>query len=102
MWLLLPGPTSEQLPKVVIVRSLEKVQSSHISEVGCQLLRIALAQHLNGRGSLGVAYFLVSLLQCVGLETLPWQVSSQEIHEHVPQGLEIIPPALLLAQMSID
>ena len=57
--------TSEQLPKVVIVGRLEEVEPPHVAEVGGQLLRVALAQHLDGGGALGVADFLVSLLESV-------------------------------------
>ena len=55
--------TSEQLPKVVIVRGLEEVESPDIPEVGRQLLRVTLAQNLDGGGALCVTDFLVSLLQ---------------------------------------
>merc|ERR1712083_735979 len=33
----------------------------------------------------------------VGFETLPREVTPEEIHEHVPKGLEVISPGLLLA-----
>ena len=38
----------------------------------------------------------------VGFESLPREVAPQEIHEHVAQGLEVIPPGLFLAQVSVD
>ncbi len=43
--------------------------------------------NLDGRGALGVAYLLVTLLEGVRLEALPGQVAPQEVHEHVSQGL---------------
>ena len=55
--------TSEQLPKIVIIRGLEEVQSPDIPKVGCQLLRVTLAKNLNGSGALRVTDFLVSLLE---------------------------------------
>ena len=57
--------TSEQLPEIVVVGGLEEVQPPDVAEVGGQLLRVALAQHLDGGGALGVADFLVSLLESV-------------------------------------
>jgi len=42
------------------------------------------------------------LLLSGSLEPLPWQTASQEIHEHVPESLEVISPALLNTEVGID
>ena len=55
--------TSEQLPKVVIVRGLEEIESPNIAQVGRQLLRVTLAKNLDGSSALCVTDFLVSLLK---------------------------------------
>jgi hypothetical protein len=34
--------------------------------------------------------------------TLPWKAPPQEVHEHIAQGLHIIPPALLNTQMGVN
>ena len=95
------GLTSEQLSQIVVVRGLEEVQTSDVSQIGGKFLWVTLAQNLDGSGSLGVANFLVSFLQCIRLESLPGKISTQEIHEHVTQSLQVITPALLFPQVSI-
>lgn len=55
---------------------------------------MTLAQDLDGRGTLGVADLLVALLECVRLEALPGQRATQEVHEHVPQRLQVVSPTL--------
>lgn len=55
---------------------------------------MTLAQDLDGRGTLGVADLLVALLECVRLEALPGQRAAQEVHEHVPQRLQVVSPTL--------
>ena len=93
--------TSEQLPQIVVVRGLEEVQTSDVSQIGGKFLWVALAQNLDGSGSLGVANFLVSFLQSIRLESLPGKISAQEIHEHVTQSLQVVTSALLFPQVSI-
>ena len=53
------------------------------------------AECVDGSGSLGVPNLLIALLECVCLEALPGEGASQEVEEHVAQGLQVIPPALL-------
>ena len=53
-------------------------------------------------GTEGIFFSVLPLLKRVGLESLPWQVSPKEVHEHVAEGLEVVPPRLLLTQMGID
>ena len=55
----------------------------------------AFAQLLSGGAHLPVHDTLVLLLLRVGLETLPWQASADEIHQHVPERLEVVATALL-------
>lgn len=91
----------EDSPQVVIVGRLEKVQPPHVSQVVRKLLRVTVAQHLDRRRPLRVTYLLVALLQCLGLQTLPWQRAAQEVHEHVPQRLQIIATRLLPPEMRV-
>ena len=53
-----------------------------------------LTENFNGSGALRVPYLLISLLQCVCFQALPWQTASQEVHEHVPQCFQVISPTL--------
>ena len=59
------------------------------------LTGVVLAEHLHRGGSLGVADLLVALLQGLRLQTLPGEAAAQEVHEHVAQSLQVVPPALL-------
>ena len=56
---------------------------------------ISFAEDFDGRGALGLADFLVALLERVRLEALPRQTAAQKVHEHVAQRLQIVPPTLL-------
>ena len=96
-----PNITSEQLPQIVVVRGLEEVESSHVSEIGGKFFWVTLAQDLDRSGPLGVSDLLVSLLQSIRLESLPGEVPAQEVHEHVTQSLQVITSALLFTQVSI-
>ena len=93
--------TSEQLPQIVVVRGLEEVQSSDVSEIGGKFFWVTLAQDLDRSGSFGVSDLLVSFLQSVRLQSLPREVPAQEVHEHVAQSLQVITSALLFTQVSI-
>ena len=54
-------------------------QSPDVSQVGGELLWVALAQHLDRRGALRVADLLVALLQRVRLQALPRQRTCNKI-----------------------
>ena len=56
---------------------------------------VAFAENLDGRGALCVADPLVALLECLSLQTLPGETTAQEVHEHVAQRLQVVPPTLL-------
>lgn len=96
------SPSLKELPEhaaqLLIVGSLEEVEAAHVAQVGCQLLGVALAQRLDGRGTFGVADLLVALLQGLRLQSLPGQRAAQEVHEHVTQGFQVVTPGLLCKQ----
>jgi len=48
----------------------------------------------NGSVSFGLANLLVSFFQSVSLETLPRQIATQEVQEHVTKCLHVITPTL--------
>jgi hypothetical protein len=60
------------------------------------------AQFLDRRSTLGVAYFLIALFQGVCPETLPREAAAQEVHEHVPDGFQVVSSALLATEVSVD
>lgn len=62
----------------------------------------AVAQIFDGGRLLLLADLFVLLLVRRRLETLPWETSSQEIHEDVTQRLQVVSPRLLSAQVRVD
>lgn len=58
--------------------------------------------HLDGGGHLLLADLLVLLLFGSSLKALPRQGAPQEVHDHVAQRLNVVPPALLDAQVRVD
>ena len=55
--------------------------------VGWMLTGLVGTEGLYGGGSLGVPNLLIALLECVSLEALPGEGTSQEVEQHVTQGL---------------
>lgn len=92
----------EHAAVLLVVGLVEEVERAHVLEVLGELVRVALAEHLDGRVALRVAYLLVALLERVGLEALPRQRAAQEVHEHVPERLQVVAPTLLLTQVRVD
>lgn len=66
-----------------------------ILQQGCEgLTRIALAQHFNGSGHLLLTDPLILLPLGGGLQPLPGERAQVEVHQHVPQRLQVIPSRL--------
>mmetsp|Transcript_51496 Transcript_51496/g.137429 ORF Transcript_51496/g.137429 Transcript_51496/m.137429 type:complete len:249 (-) Transcript_51496:48-794(-) len=61
-----------------------------------------LAQNLHWCGHFFLHDLLVLLFLRICLQTLPGETSSVEVHQHVPNSLQIIPPTLLDTQMRVD
>ena len=62
----------------------------------------AFAQLLDRCRLLLLADLLVLLLICRGLEALPREGATEEVHENVGKGLEVVPTGLLNTQVSVD
>ena len=60
------------------------------------------AEFLNRCSTFRVAYFLVAFLQRVRSQSLPRKAATKEVHEHMPDGFQIVPAALLTTQVSVD
>jgi len=61
-----------------------------------------LAQDLHWGGHLLLTDLLVLLLLGGGLQSLPGEGASVEVHEDVAQGLHVVSPALFDSQMGVD
>jgi hypothetical protein len=73
-----------------------------VREVVPELGRESAAQLVGVRGLLALQDALVLLLLGGGLQALPGQAAAQEVHQHEAQGLDVVAPALLDAQMRVD
>jgi len=62
----------------------------------------ALGELLDRRRLLLLADLLVLLLVGGRLEALPREAAAQEVHEDVPERLEVVSPALLAAEVRVD
>ena len=56
------------------------------------------AEFFYGGGHFLLADALIFLSFCGGLEPLPGQTAAQTVHEHVAQGLHVVPATLLCGQ----
>ena len=92
----------EQLGEVQVVRALVELEVLAVVEVLLELDGEALAQHLRGDAELLLEDAVVLLLLGGGLEALPWQRPLAEVHEDVPEGLQVVAAALLDAQVRVD
>lgn len=92
----------KQLAQVRVVGLVVEAQAAAVVEVGGEVDGKALAEHLDGRGHLLLADLLVFLLLGGCLEPLPGQRAAQEVQQHVAKGLNVIPAALLDAQVCVD
>lgn len=84
----------KQTAQVLVVGRLEKVQPTHVAQVGGKLFGVAVAEHLDRGGLLRLADLRVALLERLRLQALPGQRAAQEVHEHVPDCFEIVATTL--------
>mmetsp|Transcript_22320 Transcript_22320/g.46874 ORF Transcript_22320/g.46874 Transcript_22320/m.46874 type:complete len:427 (-) Transcript_22320:824-2104(-) len=102
---LIPGPNKglpQQVAQVVVVRLVVEPQAPAVVKVRHKLLRKLLAKHFDRRGHLSLADLLVLLFFRGRLEPLPGEAAAQKVQEHVPQRLQVVPPALLYTQVGVD
>lgn len=64
-------------------------------ETPSSLTRVSLAEHLDWRGHFLLADAFILLSLGSSLEPLPGQRAQVEVHEHVAQGLQVVPSGLL-------
>ena len=92
----------ENLSHIVVVGSLLKLEVPTVLQVRVEFLRHATSQRLDGRGYLLIFDSIVLVILVFALKTLPWQRSLQEVDENETDGLEVVTPTLLNAEMCID
>eukprot|EP00754_Rhynchopus_humris_P023692 Rhum_TRINITY_DN14846_c4_g1::Rhum_TRINITY_DN14846_c4_g1_i4::g.122834::m.122834 len=99
---LLDKEIPEELPQVLVVRLVLEPERPRVVQVRRELTREALAQRLHRGGHLLLADPVVLLLLRLRLQALPRQAATQEVHQHVAHSLEVVPPALLNADVRVD
>ena len=92
----------KELPEIHVVRSLLEPQTSAVVEIHRELCWEPFAENFNWCRHLLLAYLLVLLLLGCGLEPLPGQAPSVEVHEDVAQTLHVVAAALLDPEMRVD
>ena len=85
-----------------VVGSVLEPQAPAVAEIGDELCRKVLAKGFDGCRHLLLHDLLVFLLLADRAKALPRQGSAVEIHQHVADGLQVVPSALLDAEMGID
>mmetsp|Transcript_5685 Transcript_5685/g.10172 ORF Transcript_5685/g.10172 Transcript_5685/m.10172 type:complete len:227 (+) Transcript_5685:234-914(+) len=105
MVLLGPNLVAEigkQLPEAFVVRPLVELQLSGRAQVDPEGLGIFSTKLFKRCAFLLLADLSVLLFLGLCLQTRPRERASEEAHQHVPNRLQIVPPALLNAFVRID
>ena len=92
----------EELPQVLDVGAGLELEATTVGQVLGELLRAARAEGVDGRGLLLLHDHFVLPRRVAGLEALPRQAPLEEVHQHVPHGLEVVAPRLFDAQVVVD
>ena len=92
----------ENLSHVVVVGSLFELEVPTVLQVRVEFLGHTTRQRLDGRRDLLIFNSVVLVILVFALKTLPWQRSLQEVDEDETDGLKVVTPTLLNAEMRID
>ena len=92
---------AEQTAKVGVVRRLFKGQVAAVVHVFLHFFRIAQAKRLDGAADFAVFDLVVFVFFVASTQTLPRQLTLQQIKQHIACTLEVIPAALLKTQVSV-
>mmetsp|Transcript_9826 Transcript_9826/g.27635 ORF Transcript_9826/g.27635 Transcript_9826/m.27635 type:complete len:294 (-) Transcript_9826:96-977(-) len=91
----------EQPAQVCVVWPVLEAERAAVVQVGGEDRGVPLAERLDRRGALALHDFVVLLFLRIGLEALPRQLATIEIHQHVAYRLEVVASALLDSQMCV-
>jgi hypothetical protein len=90
----------EQLAKVRIIRLIVEAESTTVVEEDAKLVGETAAQQIGRGGHLLLHDSVVLLLLGSSLEALPWEGTTEEVHEDVCEWLEIISTGLFYKERS--
>ena len=91
----------EEFAQVGVVRARVEPKLPDVLEVCDELVGVAAAQQLDGGGHLLLRDPVVLLLLRLPLEALPWQGAPEEVDENVADRLQVVPAALLEAEVCV-
>lgn len=86
---------SKELSQVHIVGCLVEAKATTIVQIHGELGREAFTEHLHRRRHLFLADLLVLLFLVGRLQSLPREIATIEVHQHITQRLHIIATTLL-------
>mmetsp|Transcript_111386 Transcript_111386/g.311307 ORF Transcript_111386/g.311307 Transcript_111386/m.311307 type:complete len:290 (+) Transcript_111386:3-872(+) len=92
----------EELPKSFVVGAFGEVQAPARLQVDAELVREARAEVAEGHRLLLLADLPVLLLLGLRIQAGPRQHATEEVEEHVADGLEVVATALLHAAVRVD
>jgi len=80
----------EELAEVVVIGLVLEAKVADVGKVLVELFRVAVTEILDGSGLLLLSNLFVLLLVRGSLQALPGETSTEEVHEHMAQGFEVI------------
>mmetsp|Transcript_45656 Transcript_45656/g.128936 ORF Transcript_45656/g.128936 Transcript_45656/m.128936 type:complete len:285 (-) Transcript_45656:452-1306(-) len=92
----------EEAAQVGVVRAVLKAQAAAVVQIRHELEWEVFAEYFDGRGHFLLHDLLVLLLLGVGLEPLPRQTPTVEVHQHVTQRLQIVASRLFDSEVCVD
>jgi len=93
---------SEGLPHHGLLRLLVELEVTRLVDEVLELRGLPPAQFVHRGVDLGVPDPLLLLLLGGGVQPLPGEVAPEELEQHLAQALQVVPPALLLAEVVVD
>lgn len=92
----------EQPQNVLVVGVFSELQLAAVVHEFAELLGMALAQLVHSDFELLLLDVVVLLILRASGQTLPRETASQEVQQHVANCLEVVPPRLFVADVSVD
>jgi len=92
----------KQLPEIHVVWSLLEAETTAVVEIHGELGWETFAENFHWSRHLLLADLLILLFLGGGLQSLPWQAASVEIHQDVAQAFHVVTSALLNSKVSVD
>jgi hypothetical protein len=93
---------AEELAEVGVIGLVVEAKSARVIEEDTELVRESAAQQVRGRSHLLLHNSVVLLLLSGCFQPLPGESATQEVHEHVSEGLQVVTTGLFDTQVRVD